>query len=100
MRPMNLQTVRTVRDPADAAGACSVLLRELIDYAGLFPPASLGMGAAVADYDAYSRSEWNWMLGRFIVPVSRLGEFEEAFAGLPIPLDEDLMGWRLSALLG
>jgi hypothetical protein len=32
---------------ADAAGA---LLRDLIDYAGLFPPASLDMAAAVANY--------------------------------------------------
>jgi hypothetical protein len=97
---MNLQTIRTARASAVAEDAGGVLLRELIDYAGLFPPASLGMGAAVAGYDAYSRSEWNWMLGRFIVPVSRLAEFEEAFAGLPISLDEGLLNWRLSALLG
>ena len=65
-----------------------VLLRDLIDYAGLFPPASLAMASSVANYDAYSQSEWNWILGRFIVPVARLGEFEEALAGLPTPADE------------
>jgi hypothetical protein len=97
---MNLQTVRTARASVVAVDAGGLLLRELIDYAGLFPPASLGMGAAVAGYDTYSRSEWNWMLGRFIVPVSRLAEFEEAFAGLPSSGDEGPMNWRLSALLG
>ena len=85
---------------ADAADACSALLRELIDYAGLFPPASLAMCATVANYDSYSRSDWNWMLGRFIVPVSRLGEFESAFAGLTTPSDEHSTNWRLSVLLG
>ncbi|MGA2425999.1 MAG: hypothetical protein ABSG07_18500 [Terriglobales bacterium] len=78
-----------------------VLLRDLIDYAGLFPPASLAMTPAVANYDAYSRSEWNWILGRFIVPVSRLGEFEEALAGLPTATPGiGFTNWRLSVLLG
>ena len=78
-----------------------VLLRDLIDYAGLFPPASLAMAPSVANYDAYSRSEWNWILGRFIVPVARLGEFEEAFAGLPAPAPgTGFTNWRLSVLLG
>jgi hypothetical protein len=72
---------REIDFAADAAGA---LLRDLIDYAGLFPPASLDMAAAVANYDSYSRSEWNWILGRFIVPVARLGEFEEALPDCPL----------------
>jgi hypothetical protein len=82
----------------DAAG---VLLRDLIDYAGLFPPASLAMATSVANYDAYLRSEWSWILGRFIVPVARLAEFEEAFAGLPTPTPgTGFTKWRLSGLLG
>jgi len=98
---MNLQTYQTVRNSADAVDAAGVLLRDLIDYAGLFPPASLAMAPSVANYDAYSRSEWNWILGRFVVPVARLGEFEEAFAGLPIPTaGTSFANWRLSVLLG
>jgi hypothetical protein len=97
---MNLQTSETVRNAADAFYA-AVLLRDLIDYAGLFPPASLTMAPSVANYDAYSRSKWNWILGRFIVPVARLGEFEEAFAGLPAPTPgPGSSNWRLSAVLG
>jgi hypothetical protein len=98
---MNLQTVQTVRESADAVGAVGVLLRDLIDYAGLFPPASLAMAPSVTNYDAYLRSEWSWILGRFIVPVARLGEFEEAFAGLPTPTSgTGFTNWRLSVLLG
>ncbi len=97
---MNLQTAQSVRNSADAVDAASVLLRDLIDYAGLFPPASLAMTPSVANYDAYSRSEWNWILGRFIVPVARLGEFEEAFTGLPTPTPgSGFASWRLSVLL-
>jgi hypothetical protein len=97
---VNLQTTQTVRN-SDAVDAASVLLRDLIDYAGLFPPASLAMAPSVVNYDTYSRSEWNWILGRFIVPVARLAEFEEAFGGLPTPtLGTGFTNWRLSVLLG
>jgi len=100
---MNLQTIQTVRTSANAADAAAagVLLRDLIDYAGLFPPASLAMATSVANYDSYSRSEWNWVLGRFIVPVARLAEFEEEFARLAIPPSgTSFANWRLSVLLG
>jgi hypothetical protein len=97
---VNLQTTQTVRN-SDAVDAASVLLRDLIDYAGLFPPASLAMAPSVADYDAYLGSEWSWILGRFIVPVARLAEFEEAFAELPTPTPgTGFAKWRLSGLLG
>jgi hypothetical protein len=98
---MPLQRVQTVRDSAGAVDATSALLRGLIDYEGLFPPASLAMARAVADYDTYSRSEWKWMLGRFIVPVARLGEFKEVRAQLPTltPLT-GITEWRLAVLLG
>ena len=97
---MNLQTTQTVRN-SDVVDAASVLLRDLIDYAGLFPPASLAMAMSVASYDSYLRSEWRWVLGRFIVPVARLAEFEEEFAGLPTPTDSTgLTCWRLSVLSG
>lgn len=53
------------------------LLNRLIDYAGLFPPAGLGMAAAVGAYLEQARGPHAWALGRFILPVSRLGEFED-----------------------
>ena len=96
-----MQNIQTLRNSPDAVDATGALLRDLIDYAGLFPPASLAMAPAVAHYDAYSRSEWNWILGRFIVPVARLGEFEEAFAGKSTSAPEpSFKNCRLSVLLG
>jgi len=56
------------------ARAQEELLTHLIDYAGLFPPASLSMEEAVRNYDAYRRGEYRWMLGRFIVPAARWRE--------------------------
>ena len=52
------------------------LMSHLIDYAGLFPPATLDMRTTVGNYAAYLASPDEWMLGRLIVPVARLDEFE------------------------
>ena len=84
---MNLQTAQTKRNGAKTVSATSVLLHGLIDYAGLFPPASLAMARAVGNYEDYSRSDYSWILGRFICPVARLGEFEKA-------LEESFTGAR------
>jgi len=44
----------------------------LIDYAGLFPPASLDIDTALRSYAGYLAGEHGWMLGRFVVPASQL----------------------------
>ncbi len=75
------------------------LLENLIDYAGLFPPASLDMAAVVRNYARYHEGEWAWVLGRLIVPVARLGEFESA-AHDYAPRAGGGPTWRLSALAG
>jgi hypothetical protein len=74
-------------------------LTGLIDYAGLFPPASLEMSAAVRNYAAYRRSENARWLSRFIVPVARLEEFELAASIEPGNVSERET-WFLSALAG
>jgi len=75
------------------------LLENLIDYAGLFPPAELTMAEAVKNYAAYRQSQHSWMLGKFIVPASRLEEFEQAAAEFwPRNSEEDF--WKLSVLGG
>ena len=74
--------------------AIRALLESLIDYAGLFPPAGLPMDAAVANYARYKSGAYAWMLGRFIVPANRLGEFEQAWIATGAP-----QGWKLSALI-
>jgi hypothetical protein len=58
--------------------AIQTLLTKSIDYAGLFPPAELDMATALENYVQYFTGPSSWALGRFIVPVSRLAEFEAA----------------------
>jgi hypothetical protein len=50
------------------------LLANLIDYAGMFPPASLSLEEAVRKYEEYQRGPYAWMLGRFVVPLARARE--------------------------
>ena len=69
----------------------TALLSRAIDYAGLFPPASLDMRTAIRNYADYRRSSNAWALGRFIVPTTRLGEFYENTA-------EAVDVWPLSLL--
>jgi hypothetical protein len=76
------------------------LLAGSIDYAGLFPPAGFDMPTAVSNYATYRESDASWALGRFVVPVARLAEFEAA-AEAGLGADPARQGpWRLSALLG
>lgn len=77
---------------AAAAPALRALLEHLVDYAGLFPPASLSMRDAAAEYALQRVSPHAWMLGRFVVPVARLDELAREAAshlaggGKPWPL--------------
>ena len=74
-------------------------LTEIIDYAGLFPPASLPMAVAVANYAEYVSGPDRDLLGRFVVPASRLAEFSGAARDL-LPRRGDSQPWRLSVLAG
>ncbi len=73
------------------------LLENIIDYAGLFPPAKLGMEAAAEELARQRESVEAWMLGRFVVPVGRLGELETAAAELWRRSDSG--PWGLSVLV-
>ena len=50
------------------------LLRGVIDYAGLFPPAKLPLGEAVLNYLRYRAEPEGWMLGRFVCQAAQLAE--------------------------
>ena len=56
--------------------ALRTLLTGSIDYAGLFPPASLEMAEAARNYEAYRSGPHSWALGRFILPSARLNEVD------------------------
>ncbi|NEQ27691.1 MAG: hypothetical protein F6K28_53580 [Microcoleus sp. SIO2G3] len=52
------------------------LIASIVDYAGLFPPAKLSLHQAMANYADYQLTPYSWMLSQFVLPVSRLNEFE------------------------
>ncbi len=76
-----------------AAASLRALLAGSIDYAGLFPPATLTLEPALRNYAEYARSAESWMLGAFILPWEK---FEEAAANLA-PFDVEYR-LRVSAL--
>ncbi len=75
------------------------LTEELIDYAGLFPPAALLMDDAVRNYAHYISGSDASMLGRFVLPASRLAEFAASAANF-LPKGAEPLPWRISVLLG
>ena len=83
----------TARAPSPTLRA---LLRRVVDYAGLFPPASRTMPDAVSQYVAHLRSPEAWMLGRFVVRVEQLDEL--VHEALPLVANDD-EAWRLSVIV-
>jgi hypothetical protein len=72
-------------DPPPAkemSAALHALLAGIVDYAGLFPPASLDVLTAVRSYKSYRDSADRWMLGRFVVGVAKLPELRSTIAGV------------------
>lgn len=53
------------------------LLQNPIDYAGLYPPASLDMCTALEEYGTAMDGDDEWILNRFICPANRLTECQE-----------------------
>lgn len=54
--------------------ALEALLAGAVDYAGLFPPANLPLAESIRNYAGYLEQPERWLLGRFVVPASRLAE--------------------------
>ena len=50
------------------------LLKSLVDYAGLFPPASLSLDTAAAEYRSARAGPHSWILGTFVITASQLEE--------------------------
>ena len=76
-----------------------ILLTRLIDYAGLFPPASLGMKASVDNFHEYLQGPQAWMLNRFVAPAARLQEFLRDFELLP-KRPHGASPWKLTVITG
>jgi hypothetical protein len=56
------------------------LLRGLVDDAAVFPPRSLPMERAVTEHLAHLASPYSRLVGRFLVPASRLAELQATLA--------------------
>jgi hypothetical protein len=50
------------------------LFSDILDYAGLFPPAELPLDTSIRNYVRYRAEPQAWMLARFICPAERLSE--------------------------
>lgn len=76
------------------SSALDALLEHLVDYAGLFPPATLAMSDAVRAYASYRVGPQASLLGRFVLPAARLDEFGSSAS----PLIDDGDAWHLSVV--
>lgn len=65
----------------------------LIDYAGLYSPASRDMSAAVAGYRTARTSHEGWIANRFLCPASRL---EELAGDLVATMQASEEPWRIA----
>lgn len=71
------------------------LFGQAIDYAGLYPPAQMMMGMAVAKYRQFLASPQRWALARLVVPVNRLEELARV-----LQATAKMEKWRLAATGG
>ena len=94
MEPASMRHPPAGRPIADSVSA---LLSNIIDYAGLFPPASLDMPTTVANYASYLATDDAWLLERLVVPAARLDEFEACAADY-LPTSAQTDPWPISAL--
>ena len=74
--------------------AIKALCLEIVDYAGLFPPASLPLETVVTNYENYLCGDNRWMLSRLILPVSKLEQFEQQAA-----FNNSKQIWKISGLI-
>lgn len=74
--------------------AIKILVSEIVDYAGLFPPAKLPLTEVIENYEAYLSGDFAWMLSRLVLPIAKVIELESdaTFAA-------SKHKWRISALI-
>lgn len=64
-------------DTALVTASMRAFMGEVIDYAGLFPPARLPLGEAIENYGRYRQGPERWMLSRFVIPALRLRDLTD-----------------------
>ena len=86
-----------VRSPPITDRAARLFFEGIVDYAGLYPPASVSMLTAVRNYANYRGSGAAWLLGRFVCPANSLAIFSQQ-ADVFLPRDAGAIPWRLAAV--
>lgn len=81
------------------AQSLDTLMGRLIDYAGLFPPASLSPDACARNYARYRAGSHAAFLGRIIWPASRLDDLTRS-ASVLMPGTHATSGYREYANIG
>ena len=84
------------RKKLEYPSSVQVFLQQIMDYAGLFPPANLSLWQALQNYKQYVDEKDEWMLSRFIIPIQRVGELTPFLNGFSkgIPLRIAVTGQR------
>ena len=66
--------------------ALSNLLAKSIDFAGVFPPASLSLSETMARFNRYLHGRESWIVGSIVLPINLLGEVASLLDGTPFLL--------------
>lgn len=80
-----------------AGDARRALLERLIDHAPMFPPASLPPEEAEAEDRRFRNGPFGWLVNRYVVPASKLGDVGNVSAPLSVVLDEAPASWPAEA---
>jgi len=70
-----------------AVRSVDALLRESVDYAGMFPPAGLPIGDAMTMYKRHRASAEGWLVGTFVVAADRLADLDPAVGPVSVVLN-------------
>ena len=70
------------------------LVSNIVDYAGLFPPAKLPLDEVIENYEQYLSGDFAWMLSRLVLPIAKTADLETnaTFAA-------SKHTWKISALI-
>jgi hypothetical protein len=49
-------------------------IEKILDYAGIFPPEKLALPNAFQNFNGYKKSEFSWVLSKFIITANKLNE--------------------------
>ena len=71
-----------------AAGSTDVLLRGIVDYAGMFPPAALNVASAETEYARGRASHEHWLVGSFVVAADYLTQLNPATLPLSVVVND------------